>query len=63
MTHRRAKCFGIKELKDMGLNAPKPLQLADMLKNEGVDIGGDIMTEDEFIEAFIKYAEKEHGNT
>jgi hypothetical protein len=47
----------------MGLNAPKPLQLADMLKNEGVDIGGDIMTEDEFIEAFIKYAEKEHGNT
>ncbi|NLA73529.1 MAG: energy-coupling factor transporter ATPase [Clostridiales bacterium] len=53
----------IKELKDMGLNAPKPLQLADMLKNEGVDIGGDIMTEDEFIEAFIKYAEKEHGNT
>lgn len=53
----------IKELKDMGLNAPKPLQLADMLKNEGVDIGGDIMTEDEFIEAVIKYAEKEHGNT
>lgn len=53
----------IKELKDMGLDAPKPLQLADMLKNEGVDIGGDIMTEDEFIEAFIKYAEKEHGNT
>lgn len=53
----------IKELKDMGLDAPKPLQLADMLKNEGVDIGGDIMTEDEFIEAFNKYAEKEHGNT
>lgn len=53
----------IKELKEMGLDAPKPLQLAHMLKDEGVDLGGDIMTEDEFIKAFKKYAEKEHGNT
>lgn len=53
----------IKELKSMGLDVPKPLQLSQMLKDEGVDLGNDIMTEEEFIEAFTKYAERENGNT
>ncbi len=53
----------IKELKDMGLDVPKPLQLAQLLKDEGIDLGSDIMTEEEFVTAFTNYAESEHGNT
>lgn len=42
------------ELKKIGLSVPKPLELALELKNEGYDLGNNVLTEDSFLEAFRK---------
>ena len=43
-----------KELKEIGLSVPKPLELALELKKEGYDLGTNVLTEDAFLEAFKK---------
>ena len=43
-----------KELKEIGLSVPKPLELALELRKEGYDLGTNVLTEDAFLEAFKK---------
>lgn len=53
----------MKALRDMGLDVPKPLELSVLLKNEGADIGEGIMTNEEFINAFVNYLGGSNGDT
>ncbi|HOD02131.1 MAG TPA: energy-coupling factor transporter ATPase, partial [Clostridiales bacterium] len=45
----------VKSLRDMGLDVPKPLQLALLLKKEGIDLGDEILTNEDFIKEFLNY--------
>ncbi len=52
-----------KELRDMGLDVPKPSELAALLKDEGADLGEGIMTNEEFVNAFAGYMGRSDGDT
>jgi energy-coupling factor transport system ATP-binding protein len=45
----------VEELKALGLDVPQVTELAFRLRNAGVDIPGDILTEDEMVKALWEY--------
>ncbi|OQA47805.1 MAG: Energy-coupling factor transporter ATP-binding protein EcfA1 [Firmicutes bacterium ADurb.Bin300] len=53
----------VKSLRDMGLDVPKPLQLALLLKKEGIDLGDEILTNEDFIKEFLNYSGRNNVNT
>lgn len=44
----------VKRLKEIGLDVPKPLELAERLRENGVEIGGEILTAEDFAREFKK---------
>lgn len=52
-----------KSLRNMGLDVPIPLELSALLKKEGIDLGDEIMTNEDFVEAFTSYSERNNGDT